>query len=426
MILTEYEKALLDGKEGKARQKALELLIKYGDAVGAEKFIETNNVCAAVNAGLQFIGKSGDEFNNIDELFSEFYLDSPEYVEIPKVKIYSCRLITYMDNDYWELQGLSPEVQDLNLKVEKFCRRIGMQMTNTCAPYLVGNVPVMGEHCAWMESSAVIYINSVLGARTNTEGCETSACSMLVGRTPYWGLHIEKNRRGTHLVEVENEPQSVMDWGLLGFFIGEAVQENVPVIRGVRTVPNIARLKHHGAAAATSGGVELYHIVGITPEARTLEEAFGQDKPRATIKFGSEERRRVYENLNSANDPNVDFIALGCPHYSLEELWNAARLLEGRKVHANTNLWIFVPKALQTVADREGVTKALSDSGAVLMSDTCPAIGRVFPKGAKTAATDSAKQAHYMPAILGFPTWFGSQEDCINAAVEGRWRGELK
>ena len=425
MRLTDYEKKMLEGAEGPARAKALELLVKYGEAVGAERFVETNNVCAAINAGLQFIGKTGSEFKTIDDLFSEYYLDSGEYFTIPQVKTYSCRLITYMDGDYWELQGLSRDVYELNTRMEEFCKRIGMQLTSTCAPYLLGNIPVKGEHCSWMESSAVIYINSVLGARTNTEGCETSACSMLTGRTPYWGLHLEENRRGSHLVEADYDVDSIMDWGLLGYYLGGKVLENIPVIKGVRKIPNSTKLKHHGAAAATSGGVEMYHVVGVTPEASTLAEAFGGKKPVETLKFGAAERRQAYEALNSAADPKVDFIALGCPHYDLEQLWSACKLLEGKKVHPDTHLWIFVPKALKEIAARQGYTEILEKAGAVLMSDTCPAIGRVFPKGARIAATDSAKQAHYMPAIINLPTWFGSQEDCIRAAVEGKWTGEL-
>ena len=426
MILTDDEKSILDGSKGPARQKALDLLFRYGEAVGAERFVATNNVCCAVNAGLHFIGKSADEFGGIEGVFSEFYLDSGVAVEIPRVAAFSCRLITYMDPEHWEIQGIDPNIYELNMQIEAFCSRIGMQLMNTCAPYLIGNVPVMGEHCAWMESSAVIYCNSVLGGRTNTEGCETSAAAMLVGRIPYWGYHLEENRLGTHLVNVEFDVESVMDWGLLGYYAGEIVQEQIPVFSGIKHVPNIARLKHMGASAATSGGVEMYHIVGITPEAGSLDEAFEKKKPVETLKFGKEERRKAYENLNSATDPNVDFIALGCPHYSLEEIWNLCKLLEGKHVNSGTNLWIFTPRALKDVADRQGYTEMISKAGAVLMTDTCPAIGRVFPKAARVAATDSAKQAHYMPAVLGFPTWFGSQEDCIRAAINGKWDGELK
>jgi len=277
-----------------------------------------------------------------------------------------------------------------------------------------------------MESSAVVYCNSVLGCRTNTEGAESSAAAMLVGKIPNWGFHRDENRLGTHLVKVEYNVESVMDWGLLGYYIGEIVGEEVPVIQGIKHTPNIGRLKHFGAAAASSGGIELYHILGITPDAPTLEAAFGGRKPRETLKFGKAERKIACDNLNSASDPNVDFVMLGCPHYTLEQLYEAAKLLDGKRISSNVSLWIFTPRALKAIADYEGLTAIIEKSGAVLMSDTCPCICRKAPKGARVAATDSGKQTHYIPAILGIPAYFGSQEDCIQAAVTGWWRGELK
>ncbi|HJX13028.1 MAG TPA: aconitase X catalytic domain-containing protein [Dehalococcoidales bacterium] len=426
MLLTNEEKATLDGKEGLARRKAMELLVKYGEALGAERLVDTNNVCVSITGRASLAGKTTGKVGDIDAVVSKFYLDSEEEFEIPRVKTYTCRLIRDMDPVHWELQGIAPGVHEESLKTERFGARIGMQLMHTCAPYLIGNVPVMGEHCAWIESSAVIYCNSVLGGRTNIEGMESATAAMLVGKTPDWGYHLDDNRLGTHLVEVEYQPESVMDWGLLGYYTGEIVQEYVPVYRGVRRAPNIARFKHHGAAAASSGGVEMYHVIGFTPEAHTLEQAFGRKKPVMTLKFGPAERRTAYDNLTSAKDNNVDFVMLGCPHNNLEELWNAARLLEGKHVHENTSLWIFTPRALKTIADLEGITEIIARAGGVLMTDTCPCIGRFSPKGTRTAATDSAKHAHYMPAILGLPTWFGSQADCIDAAVTGKWRGELK
>jgi predicted aconitase len=209
--------------------------------------------------------------------------------------------------------------------------------------------------------------------------------------------------------------------------VGEIVQERVPVLTGVRRTPNLIRLKHFGAAAASSGGVERYHIVDVTPEARSLKEAFGGAKPVGSLKYGEAERAEAYHNLNSsARDDNVDFVVLGCPHYSIEQVWAAARLLEGKKVHPGTHLWIFTPRAIKDIADRNGYTDIIAKAGATLMTDTCPCLGQVHPLGAKVVATDSAKQAHYLPAILGFETWFGSQADCIEAAITGRWRGELK
>jgi predicted aconitase len=424
--LADDEKAMLDGKEGPAIQKAMELLVRYGKALGAERLVDTNNVCCAVGASRPFLRKFAAEVGSLDAVFSEINLDSREAVEIPRVKAFACHLIQSMDPAYWQIQGVEPEVYELNTRSESFCGRIGIQLTYTCTPYLVGNVPVRGEHCAWMESSAVVYCNSVLGGRTNTEGWESTAAAMLTGKIPYWGYHLDENRLGTHLVKVELDVESVMDWGLLGYYVGELVQERIPVLQGIRRVPNLDKLKHCGAAAASSGGVEMYHIVGITPEARSLQEAFGKEKPEATLKFGKAERKEAYRNLNSsATDANVDFVALGCPHYSIQQLWEVCKLLEGKRVYSDVNLWIFTPRALKDVADRNGYTEIITEAGGILMTDTCPAYGQVRPKGAKVAATDSAKQAHYLPAVLGLQTWFGSQAECIEAAITGQWRGEL-
>ena len=426
MKLTDDEKAMLDGKEGPARQKAMELLVKYGEALGAERFVDTNNVCGVLGSSGPFIRDFAAREQGQDAVFSEFCLDSREAVEIPEVKAYSCHLIQGMDPIHWKMQGIDPSAYELHKAAEAFCKRIGIQLMNTCAPYLVGNIPVKGEHCAWMESSAVVYINSVLGARTNTEGRESTCSAMLTGKIPYWGYHLDENRLGTHLVDVEWDVESVMDWGLLGYYFGEMVGERVPVVTGIRKNPNFSEVKHCGAASASSGGVELYHIVGVTPEAPTLKKALGQRKPVATLKFGKAERKETYDKLNSsAKDTAVDFIMLGCPHYSIQQLWEVCKLLRGRRVNSNTNLWIFIPRGLKDIADRNGYTDIITGAGGILMTDTCPALAHVIPKGTKVAATDSAKQAHYLPPIMGVQTWFGTQGDCIEAAISGHWRGDL-
>jgi predicted aconitase len=419
MLLTDSEKTMLDGKEGPAIRKAMELLVRYGEALGAEKLVDTNNA-AGVFGGFGPALRGMSE----EEVFFEFSLDSREVGTIPPVKAFSCHLETAMDPVHWEEQGVSREAYESNRKSRITAARIGLQLLNTCAPYLAGNVPVMGEHCAWMESSAVVYCNSVIGARTNTEGRESSTAAMLTGKIPFWGYHIDRNRWATRLVDVEFDVRTTFDWGLLGYYVGEIVQEHVPVLNGILRQPGLAQLKHFGAAAASSGGVEMYHIAGITPEARTLGEAIGRNKIEGHITFTERERKAAYEMLNLSNkETDVDFVMLGCPHYSIDQVWHACRLLEGKKV--KTNLWIFTPNAVKELADRNGYTEIITKAGGVLMTDTCPCLGRVYPKGTRIAAVDSAKQAHYLPAILGLPAWFGSQEDCINAAVSGKWRGEL-
>jgi predicted aconitase len=286
-------------------------------------------------------------------------------------------------------------------------------------------VPAKGEHCAWMESSAVIFANSVLGARTNTEGRESTSAAMLTGKIPDWGLHRTEHRYGTHRIDVRVPIESVMDWGMLGYFVGDVVQERIPVVIGDFARPEIVRLKHFGAAASTSGGVEMYHIVGVTPEAESVEMAFGPRSPTESFTYGKAEQRRVYDQLNAnAGDASVDFVMLGCPHAALDQLREAATLLEGKRVSANCTLWIFTSRAVEREARTQGYVKTINEAGGVVLTDTCSAFAQALPPGTKVAALDSAKQAHYLPAILGVQAWFGSTRDCIQAAQTGRWSGE--
>ena len=184
--------------------------------------------------------------------------------------------------------------------------------------------------------------------------------------------------------------------------------------------PDIVRLKHFGAAASSSGGVEMYHIAGVTPEAPDVETAFGGNVPLEVFDYGAAERRRVYDALNAnASDPAVDFVMLGCPHAALEQLREAAAMLDGRRISGNTRLWIFTSRAVRVEADAAGYTAAIEAAGGVVMTDTCSAFAQAMPPGTRVAALDSAKQAHYLPAILDVQAWFGTTRDCIEAAVTG-------
>jgi predicted aconitase len=403
MQLTDHEKAMLDGSEGAATAKAMDLLVRYGEALGAERLVETHNVCATITATTPFQRDIAIKGGGMDAVFSEFSLDSREVVKIPKFKTFTSHLQL------------------------GFAAGLGAQIMNTCTPYQVGNIPTRGEHCAWMESSAVVYCNSVLGGRTNTEGRESCGAAMLTGRIPDWGYHRDEPRRATHIIELDIEVESVQDWGLLGYYMGDLVQERVPVVNsrhGIKKVPNLPRLKHFGAAASSSGGVEMYHIVGVTPEALTLEQALGGNQPVDIFRYGEAERRATYEKINATGkDAEIQYVMLGCPHYTIEQIWEAAQLIEGRKVHPNCELWIFTPRAIKSLADRNGYTEIIENAGGIIMSDSCSAMSRAVPKGTKTVALDSAKQAHYLPAILGVDAWFGSTAQCIDAACTGRWNG---
>ena len=427
MILADDEKAMLDGAEGPARQKAMDLLVRYGEALGCERFVDTDNVAGVPGSSNLFLAnyyKDRGGASNYERIFSLFDLDADEVVPVPQVSANSCHLQGGLDPVLWREQGMSEAQYEHQMEDEAEVAGHGIQVLKTCTPYLAGNVPKMGDHCAWMESSAVVFCNSVLGGRTNTEGRESTSAAMLTKKIPDWGFHQDDFRRGTHRIDVEVPVSSVFDWGMLGYFIGEAVEENIPVITGQVADASLIRHKHFGAAAASSGGVELYHMVGITPEAPTLEAAFGGRKGVETIRYGAAERKKTYDALNSnGTNPDVDYIMLGCPHAAMEQLEQAARLLEGKKISPNCNMWIFTSRAVKILADAKGLTKAIQGAGALVMTDTCSAIGQVLPPNTKVVALDSAKQAHYLPAIMGIEACFGTTAECIDAALTGRWNG---
>jgi predicted aconitase len=428
MILADDEKAMLDGAQGVAKQKAMELLVRYAEALGADRFVDTKNIAGVPGSSTVFLQKYFQEHagdGSFEAVFSLYDLDAAEVMPVKMAGGNCCHLQGGMDLEHWSELGMSREAMEHQRQDEAALARHGVRIMKTCTPYLAGNLPAKGEHCAWMESSAVVYCNSVIGARTNTEGRESTSAAMLTGKIPDWGFHRDEYRRATRLIEVKTPVESVMDWGMLGYFIGETVAEEIPVLTGAIRQADALRHKHFGAAAASSGGIEMYHVVGVTPEAESLEMALGGREPVATIQYGTQERRRVYEVLNAnAHDSNVDYVMLGCPHASIDQFGEVARLLDGK--HIKIHLWMFTSRAVKTVADMSGFTKKIEDAGGLVMTDTCSSIARAVPKGTKVAALDSAKQVHYLPAMTGVEAWFGTTEDCINAAMTGRWTGELR
>ena len=427
VALTRQEQAMLAGDEGAAVQKAMELLVRYADALGAERFVETDNVAGVPGSSPQWVKDhfkaDGGDYRAV---FSRYDLDSDVVVDVPRMNAFSCHLQGGMDPEHWREMGMSPEAHANFAADERQVAAHGVQVMKTCTPYLAGNMPKFGEHCAWMESSAVVFCNSVVGARTNTEGRESTSAAMLAKRVPDWGFHRSEFRHGQHLVDVQVPVGDIFEWGMLGYFVGEAVQDAIPVIDGAVSGANLIRHKHFGAAAASSGGVELYHMVGVTPEAPSLEAAFGPRKIGERFVYDAAARRRIYETLNSVGaSRDVDFVMLGCPHASLEQLAEVAALIEGRKVSANSALWIFTSRAVKLAAEAAGHAKVLRDAGALLLTDTCSSISQAVPKGTKVAALDSAKQVHYLPAIMNLEGWYGTTAECVDAACTGRWNGRL-
>ncbi len=282
-----------------------------------------------------------------------------------------------------------------------------------------------GEHCAWTESSAVAFCNSVLGGRTNIEGLHSSFASAVTGRTPFWGMHLDENRLGKVIIDVEIDMELIRDWYLMGYYVGGQVGLDIPIYTHIKRVPDLTRLMGLCAAGIASGSIVKFHIFGITLEAPTFEAACGNGKNLKTLKFGKKERRIAYERLNHSDRDDVDVVVLGCPHATLDRMRAIAGMLEGKKINKNTRLYVTTCHPIKNVADKQGYTEIITKAGGSVWEDSC---GLVLVADPSTVfACDSAKMANYLPGETGSKnTWFGTTEECIQAALTGKWRGELK
>ena len=425
MKLTKNEQEMLEGKQGLARRKAMELLVNYGEALGAEQFVDTNNVSVIVGTlpEIEIIRKIVPSLD-MDEIASKIYLDSDEIVVVDKVKAFTTSNAYFRDFAYPEIQSGGKETCDLIEKVHRYCQRIGIVTLHTCAPYQCGNIPTKGEFCAWTESSAIAYCNSILGARSNIEGQQSSFASAITGKTPLAGKHLDENRKGSVIVRADVDMNTDQDWGLLGYFAGPEVGLEVPIFTNIKKIPDLYMLMTLCTGGATSGNVVMFHISGLTPEAATVDMASGGRKDLRVVSYGKEERRRTYEKLNHSVKSDVDIVVLGCPHYSLERLCTLASLLEGKKVHENTNLYITIGHTQKALADRLGYSDMIKKAGGVILEDTCALVINIDPSN--VVASDSTKMLAYLPTTAGTKnTWLGTMEECVEAATTGKWTGGM-
>jgi len=318
-----------------------------------------------------------------------------------------------MDLTNWQELGIPKGFAHKQLEVIQVFKRMGITPTCSCTPYLIGNVPAMGEHIAWSESSAVSFANSVLGARTNREGGPGALAAAITGRTAAYGFHLDENRRANFVVEVRCPVETTADFGALGYMVGRLTKSGVPYFKGLgREAGRGGKLRALGAAMAASGAVALYHVEGITPEAEG--EVLASDAETILV----EDLRESYAALNSTVEA-IDLVSIGCPHASLEEIEEVARWLEGKRVKAE--LWITTARRTKELADGRGFVKTIEAAGGKVVADTCLVVAPVEALGFHSLATNSAKMAFYAPHHCGFEVRFGPLERCLEAAVRGRW-----
>lgn len=401
MNLTKQEKDMLKGKEGKGVQKAMEILVALGEIYGAERMVK---ISSSQVSGVSYknLGDAGIEFLNE-------WADNGARIRV-KTTLNPCG----MDLRNWKKLGISEEFAEKQLMVINAFRKMGIEPTCTCTPYLIGNKPKFNEHIAWSESSAVSYANSVLGARTNRESGISALAAAICGITPMYGYHLDESRKANLIVNVECEVGGISDFGALGYIVGKKAGNSVPYfIFGKNTRINSDKLKSLGAAMAASGAVSLYHIKGVTPEAG-VKGIIHKKSDRITIDNLDE----GYKALNS-KARKIDLVAIGCPHVSLAELIKISKLLKGKKI--KSTLWIATARKIRETAEKKGIIKEIEKSGAFVVSDTCMIVAPIEELGFRTMATNAAKAAFYAPSYCGVKVRFGSLEECINAAINGKW-----
>jgi len=409
VYLTDEEQRILNGECGEPQRLALQVLAKLGEACGAERLVEIASA-HLVASSYQIAGEAGIE------IYSRLVEQGA------RVKVRTTSDPGSIDFARWREFKTPAEYAARQLRIAELLDQMGVIPTWTCTPYAAFNVPRFGDHLGWSESSAVVFVNSVMGARTNRLAAYVDLCAALTGRVPYFGLHLTENRRGEVLFELT--PDLAADFAdhyfpALGYLVGQTVGDKIPVIVGL-TRATFDQLKAFGAASAASGSVALYHMVGITPEARTLEEACGGRIPAERITVGTREITAVMEQMGGVTDGPVDVVGIGCPHASIDQMRRYAALLAGQRVHPDTELWVCTNVVVEEMARKMGYVEIIERAGAKLMVGTCHNDCPLQAWGFRRLVTDSGKFAYYTPTTVGTQCVFASTEACIRAAVAGR------
>ena len=417
MRLDRYEQEMLQGRHGPARERAMAGLVQLGEACGAEDMVEIGY--AQIHAGMAL-------YKNDVELMEELAGLGAEMAVPASANIANADLVN------WRQTGAPESLARLQQRAAEAHRRMGSQCSFTCTPYWAGHWPTWNTHMTSIESTVTIFCNSVLGARSNRDGF-FAVYAAICGRYPRFGYHLDENRFGSHLVHVEAPLTCITDFSCLGFHAGRLVGSEVPVFTGFRRRPSLDELDALGAALATSGGVSLFIVPGVTPPYGDVAQAFQGKPPPSPIGANEADLRQVYNGFTTATSEEIDLIHVGCPHASFEELKDYARLLAGKRVAPDVELWVTTSRTVRNMGLEAGLVQTLEGAGAKVISDTCPmschfarttspdpALG-VVPPPIRAVVVDSAKQAKYVRDMIRCETLLTSTEGAIQTAITGRF-----
>jgi len=397
MYLTREEEKMYEGEKGPAVAKSMEILVALGEIYDAKRLV---NIESAQISGVSYktIGEAGLEF--LEEMAQD-----------ARVRVPSTLNPAGVDLKIWRELGFSEEFAEKQLRIVTAYQKMGITTTCTCTPYLVGNLPTVGSHIAWSESSAVAYANSVLGARTNREGGPGALSAAICGKTALYGYHLDEGRKASQIVAVEADLKG-SDYGALGYFVGKMVGDGVPYFK-LQNTPSTSDLRCLGAALASSGAVALYHVENVTPE---YKEALKDIKLDEIEKISVEKDiiNETRQNL-STTDKKPDLICLGCPHASLEEIKTISDKVAGGKLQSQ--LWVCTSTLVKAASDQKGYTEIIEKAGGKLVCDTCMVVSPIEELGFKVIGVNSAKAANYVPTMCGLDVVF---DDLENLMVDKR------
>ncbi|MCA0458198.1 MAG: aconitase X catalytic domain-containing protein [Chloroflexi bacterium] len=412
LTLSPRDRAMLDGEQGAAAQMAMCILTTMAAVYGASELLD---ITAAHIDGCLYHGYSGLEF-------AEKLVAGGAQVVVP-----TSLNVGAMDLIHPEHFQGTAQVAEYATRTMKAYEAMGCQPIYTCAPYQTGYRPAFGEQIAWAESNAIVFANSVLGARTHRYGDFIDICAAITGRAPAVGLHLTENRRGQILFRLEGIPERLLDdsvlYPVLGYLMGSQSANRIPVIDGLPTTVTEDQLKALGAAAASSGAVGLFHAVGLTPEAATVEAAFQHQPPEQAVVVTLGMLRQMRDKLATVPDGVVNVVALGSPHFSMSEFADLLPLVEVYPPQASVEFIVCTNRIVQVNLQKRGWLERLLAAGVQIVVDTCVVVTPIVKARAGILMTNSGKFAHYSPGNIGFQVVYGSLSECVRSAAQGSvWR----
>ena len=398
MKLTQEQQDMLDGKYGKGTAYAMKIQVAIGESFCAERMVPITRAHVALSN------------QEADLWFAEKLLNAGARCRVaPTVNPGFCL-------SFFESRNMvSPEYADLMQRTHNAYKGLGAVLSYNCTPYIDTNVPNYGEIIAFSESSATPYVNSVWGARTNREGANSALCAAVTGFVPEYGLLLDENRKGNILVEVQADMRNDYDYHMLGM-MGKKIGNGIPVFTGLPKHISKEALRNLGAELNTSGAYGMYHIVGFTPEAPTLEAAFGGKEPERRVVITNEDLQEELKKISLEGNRQIDFAMFGCPHFTLEEVKHIAERIEGKKLQKE--MWILTSSHVKEMAVRMGLDEIITQAGGFIVPDTCPDQPCWGHLNGKVGITESPKCAYY-PQRRGIHFVIRDLDTCIEAALTG-------